>query len=426
MNLIKSLLIRVLRLLRVRRPVPDTYLIPAYAGLGNFIMATPMVLELKRRRPGARIFLLTWPSYGTDQVFDAPEVDVGCWMLDAGLENQQQLAESRHSSPGSHPAFKIQNSKSPSVSGIFLLDPGAPLWRKILFFLRLRAWRFRMGLILFDACPPFVWWGFALAGIGRLFGHSMEAMGIPDAWPQRVLDGIVPVSVGSHETAIHLDLLDRAVPPLDPHSPRDYATHMAAGGEEIVRAFGLNPGAYIVVQLSAANARFRTPKLWDRQRWAEVIRALEAKGETIVLPGDENEKPLVDEFVRCQGLSKAVNLAGRTSVREISTVIKYAKLLLVHDSGLMHIGNAHGTSLIALYGPTDWNFTMPKAATSRILRKNLECQPCMARMAKTEQEAMRDCKVDVQCMRDITVEDVLKAVGEGGGQREGGILDFEF
>ena len=222
------------------------------------------------------------------------------------------------------------------------------------------------------------------------------------------LDLPVPVRRSAHESDIHLDLLDAfcrsegiAVP-----DARNYQTFMSSSDSGVLQNFGLKPGEYIVVQISAANARFKTPKLWARENWAALIRLLENDGETVVLPGDENEAPLVDEFVAKHGFKNVVNIAGRTSVREVSTVIKHAKLLVVHDSGLMHIGNAHGTPLLALYGPTDWNFTMPKAPTSQILRKNLPCQPCMAHMAKTEQEALRDCKLDVQCMRDITVEEV--------------------
>ena len=243
-------------------------------------------------------------------------------------------------------------------------------------------------------------------------------------WTREALDLSVPVNVGAHESDIHWDLLDAwegqrgeksrehgagggESPTLD--SPRNYATHVHPLGPETLTKYGLRERGYIVVQLSAANAKFKTPKLWNRERFAEVIRLLNADGYTVVLPGDENEKPLVDEFVARHALPNVVNIAGMTTVQEVSTVIKFAKLLLVHDSGLMHIGNAHGTPLVALYGPTDWNFTAPKAATSHILRKNLPCQPCMAKMAKTEQEALRDCPIDVQCMRDISVDDVYQA-----------------
>ena len=384
----KPLFIRFLRLLRIRSTRPQTFLIPAYAGLGNFIMATPVILELKRRIPEARIYLLTWPWYGTDQIFEAPVVQAGERIRDSG--------------------YRIQDAGRAPVTGIFLLDPGASAWRKALFFLRLRRWKFSVGFIPFDACPAFVWWGFPMAGIRTIAAHSLEYHGPGSDWIKEVPDITCEVELGSHESDIHLDLLDtycRSESITVPEE-RNYQTFMSSLGSECLQKFGLKPGEYIVVQISAANARFKTPKLWARENWAALIRLLENDGENVVLPGDENEAPLVDEFVAKHGFKNVVNIAGRTSVREVSTVIKHAKLLVVHDSGLMHIGNAHGTPLLALYGPTDWNFTMPKAPTSRILRKNLPCQPCMAHMAKTEQEALRDCKIDVQCMRDITVEEV--------------------
>jgi ADP-heptose:LPS heptosyltransferase len=381
MSRLKALFILMLRTLRLTSPRPDTFLIPAYAGLGNFIMATPMVLELKRRMPQARIYILTWPTYGTDQVFDAPTL------------NPQNFTDAEPNSP---------------VEGIFLLDPATSFWSKALFFLRLRRWRLSVGFIPFDACPGFVWWGFRLAGITTIAAHSMEFFGSRGSWIEKVPDITSPLEIGSHESDIHLDLLDsysrasRIPIPAD----RNYQTQMAASAPEELLNFGLQSGGYIVVQISVANARFPTPKIWDRDNWADLIRRLQQEGETVVIPGDENEAPLVVEFIASHKFKRVINIAGRTSVRQISMVIKHAKLLVVHDSGLMHIGNAHGTPLVALYGPTDWNFTMPKAPTSRILRKNLPCQPCMARMAKTEQEALRDCKIHMKCMRDITVDEV--------------------
>ena len=41
-----------------------------------------------------------------------------------------------------------------------------------------------------------------------------------------------------------------------------------------------------------------------------------------------------------------------------------------------------------------------------MLRVPLPCAPYMKNFAKTEAEALRDCKIDVQCMHDITVEEV--------------------
>lgn len=391
MNLLKALFISLCRAFRNQRPHSETFLIPAYAGLGNFIMATPMILELKRRSPTAKIYLLTWPRYGTDQIFDAP--------IHQSSERQNSKESIESCSP---------------VAGIFLLDPKASPWRKAVFFLQLRKWKFSTAFIPFDACPAFVWWGFPMAGIPTIAAHSHEGSASGASWIQKVPDISCTVELGSHESDIHLDLLDTycrskgiAVP-----KARSYQTQMASSGSGFLQKSGLEPGGYIVVQISAANARFRTPKLWPRENWAELIRLLEASGEKIVLPGDENEARLVDDFVRQYGFKNVVNIAGRTSVREVSSVIQNAKFLIVHDSGLMHIGNAHGTPLLALYGPTDWNFTMPKAQTSRIFKKNLPCQPCMARMAKTEAQALDDCKIEVKCMREISPDEIFVFVNQ--------------
>lgn len=61
-----------------------------------------------------------------------------------------------------------------------------------------------------------------------------------------------------------------------------------------------------------------------------------------------------------------------------------------------------------------------KRPTSRMLRVPLACAPYMKNFAKTEAEALRYCKIDVQCMRDITVEEVYgecRNMVEGLGSR---------
>ena len=74
----------------------------------------------------------------------------------------------------------------------------------------------------------------------------------------------------------------------------------------------------------------------------------------------------------------------------------------------MHIGNSHRTPLIALYGPTDYLYTAPKAQSSYIIRKELECSPCMKNFALTEKEVLSFCKINFQCMKAIQPIDVIQ------------------
>lgn len=364
---LKKLIIGFLKRLAQRRASKEAFLISAYGGLGNFIMATPMVTKLRQLYPAAKIYILAGNTFGTEHVFRAGD----------GIADD-----------------------------VFFLPISRSSLNKALFFLRLRQRRIQTAFLPFDASPAFYWWGVLLAGIARRVGHTLDVLGQEMSWTRDVLTDEVPLRLDTHESDLHFDLLEKIYGPF----VREYNTHVTVLPEDILTKFQLTPLGYVVIQVSAANAGV-TPKRWTDAGFAELIRRLSQAGETVVLPGDHNEKPVIDEFLLRHNL-KAVNIAGRTTIEEISTIIKHAKLLVCHDSGLMHIGNAHKTPLIALYGPTDLVFTEPKASTSRIIRQTLPCIPCMKNFAKTEAEALRDCPIDVQCMRDLSVEEVYQACRE--------------
>lgn len=376
MRFLKRLIIHLLKALSRQPGRQESFIVPAYTGLGNFLMMSPMIRTLRALYPSARIHVLAGNRFGTEAVFGAGD----------GI-----------------------------VDAVHWLDEKLPAWKKALFFLRLRRERIGTAFIPFDASPAFYWWGTLVAGIPRRIGHSVDVLGTDMGWTRDALTDDVPLRLNTHESDLHFDLLER----FHGAFPRTYETHIAPVGPEVLPRFGLRERGFVAIQVSAANAGV-TPKRWPEEHFASLIRKLTADGETVVLPGDRSEKPVIEEFLKRHAL-RALNIAGETSVHEVSAVIKYARLLVCHDSGQMHIGNAHGTPLIALYGPTDDIFTAPKAATSRMLRVPLPCAPCMKNFAKTEAEALRDCAINLQCMRDLAVEDVYRACREA--LRDRGVTD---
>jgi len=367
MDWLKRIFIRLLCATCRQGNKADSFLIPAYTGLGNFIMMSPMVLALRRIRPAAKILILAGNTFGTECVYRAGD----------GI-----------------------------VDDVLLLPQGASFLEKVRFFLSLRRQRIGTAFIPFDASPSFYWWGVLLAGIPCRVGHSQDVLGIDMGWTRGVLSDEVPLRLDTHESDLHFDLLERITGRIE----RDYATHMTAGDPEVLEKWGMQPRGYIAIQLAAANAT-RTPKLWPRELFAALIRRLLDDGETLLLPGDANERPLIDAFLAAHAISspRIVNVAGRTTVEEVSTLLKFARLVVCHDSGLMHISNAHHTPLIALYGPTDDVFTMPRSSSSRMLRHDLPCAPCMKNFAKTEPEVIQDCPIEFRCMREISVDEVHAA-----------------
>jgi ADP-heptose:LPS heptosyltransferase len=60
-----------------------------------------------------------------------------------------------------------------------------------------------------------------------------------------------------------------------------------------------------------------------------------------------------------------------------------------------------GTPVVALFGPTDPARTGPYGPGHRVIRRELDCSPCLKKRCETR-----------RCMREIGVEEVLEAVRE--------------
>ena len=160
-----------------------------------------------------------------------------------------------------------------------------------------------------------------------------------------------------------------------------------SGGREEGRFVAVNPVA------------FWETKLWEEEKFAELCDWLrEELGIGIVLTGGESA-PL--ERICRKMRTKAVNLGGRTTLRELACIYREAALLVTTDSGPMHLAAAVGTPIVALFGPTDPARTGPYGPGHRIIRKGLSCSPCFRKRCETP-----------RCMTDISVEEVFTAVKE--------------
>lgn len=141
-------------------------------------------------------------------------------------------------------------------------------------------------------------------------------------------------------------------------------------------------------------------KLWRDERFALLCDSImEELGIPIILTGGSGDRSLS----RIERLMKnpCINFAGKTTLRDLAALYQRARLVVTTDSGPMHIAAAMGTPTVALFGPTNPDRTGPYGAGHRVVRKDLHCSPCLRKECDT-----------MQCMRDISVEEVLNAVKE--------------
>ena len=102
---------------------------------------------------------------------------------------------------------------------------------------------------------------------------------------------------------------------------------------------------------------------------------------------------------------RAVSAAGQFGHDTNAAILKRAKLLIVGDTGLLHLATAVGTPVIGLYGPTVEAFGFfPYHARAVALQHDLPCRPCSSQGGAKCPLKHHDCMVK------LMPEEVLDAV----------------
>jgi len=159
------------------------------------------------------------------------------------------------------------------------------------------------------------------------------------------------------------------------------------------KLLGINPGA-----------SYGSSKRWYPKEFANVAIALSKDYDIIILGGESEEEIAsdVEKYLIKEGVSNYKNLANKTSITELINQIKGLNLFITGDSGPMHLSAAFNIPTISIFGPTNHHETSQwMNKMSIIVKKNLECQPCMKRTCPLKHH---------KCMKLIESSEVLEAI----------------
>lgn len=114
---------------------------------------------------------------------------------------------------------------------------------------------------------------------------------------------------------------------------------------EIDRIDTLPQNEYIVFFLGASN----TKRMWSVEKFAQVANAFDTY--TIVICGSNSEQYLYEEFIQSIHIrNRIINMVGKTTLVDLISVIKYARLLLSNETSASHFAVATRTPSICLLG----------------------------------------------------------------------------
>lgn len=143
---------------------------------------------------------------------------------------------------------------------------------------------------------------------------------------------------------------------------------------------------------------------WPEEFWVAVGRTFLEMGWQVVFTGAQSDECRASIVaMKLSNPERVVSLAGRANLRELSALLKQAKLVISVNTGTMHMAAAVGSSLIAIHGPTSplrWGPISHQAVV--ISPENMSCAPCLHFGFEYK------CAENL-CLRSITPQVVLNA-----------------
>lgn len=344
---------------------PSRILVVQTSYLGDVVLSTPVFAALKRQWPAAALTVLVRPEAAPLLRGHPGVADV--WVYDKrgadrGVAGLLRMAR-RVRGAGFDVAVGLQKSWR---TALLLAGARVPL----------RAgFRTSAGALLYHRR--------ARVHPGR---HSVE----------RLLDVLAPLGVPRAGEAAQPSVVVAAA------ARRELERHLQEAG---VAPRG---GRYVVLAPGSAWAT----KRWTADGYAAVARAVFRDGCEVIYVGAPGEVETVEAVRRQAGCG--ISLAGRIDTAVLAAVIEGASAVVCNDSAPMHLAQALGTPVVAVFGPTSpqQGFGPRRQPAAVVERDDLDCRPC-------SRHGGRRCPLGThECMRGIEAGRVvaaLAAVRAGAG-----------
>jgi ADP-heptose:LPS heptosyltransferase len=192
----------------------------------------------------------------------------------------------------------------------------------------------------------------------------------------------------------------------EPEGPTEWALRIPeANRTEAVRLLAPIGGLKVGIHASGG----RAIKQWPETRFREVAeRLVRDRSASIVLTGTSAERGQVDIVKAGLPPDRVVDLSGDIDLLTAAAVIAELDLFVTGDTGPMHLANAVGTPIVAVFGPSDPRRYAPRGPRDTVVRIDLPCSPCN-RIRRPPERCVGHTP---DCLSGIDVERVLAAIDE--------------
>jgi ADP-heptose:LPS heptosyltransferase len=171
----------------------------------------------------------------------------------------------------------------------------------------------------------------------------------------------------------------------------------------------------IVIHAGSANTVLAAAKRWPPDRYAALIEALRRLfPEPVLILEGPDELGVAEAIGRFCGPNRPAVLPLRGPLAEAAAVLERAVLYVGTDSGLAHLAAAVGTPPVTLFAPSDPERVCPFGYRHLVVQpRGRSCAPCF-QYPWTACRPKLKCRPPL-CIDDVHPDDVLEAVKRARG-----------
>jgi heptosyltransferase-2 len=367
---------------------PEKILIRSTNWIGDAVMTTPAVHTIRQNFPNAEITMLAVP-----------------WVADI---------------------FRL----SPDVDKVLVYDKKELYPGKVKGVLKLagdlRQYRFDAAILLQNAFEAaFIVWmagiplraGFKRDGRGLLLTHGVpltpEIRARHQVHYYQMMVAGLGLELGPDKLRLPLseELIGWAHEYIEGLKRRDgggpFSSQEGKAAPELLTSFkknsaipviGFNPGA-----------AYGPAKRWPAEKFGQLAALIAAhhgeSGCLILVFGTKDDTAAAQAIKEFSARTPyhVVDMTAKTTLQQVMALIHCCNAFVTNDSGLMHVAAGLETPTIAIFGSTDHIATGPFSDKATVIRKEMECSPCL----------QAECpKKHLRCLEEISSQEIYAEVAK--------------
>ncbi len=298
------------------------------SGIGDAIMAEPLIRAIRAVKPGTNIDVIAGPS--TRSLF----------------ENHTD------------------------VRRVHVLVPRLFNWIQLILQLRKEKYDLYIGTIPSNTLSQqLLPW---LANIPFRIKHRTPHTGSRDF--DFLFHRIEPIPEGRHRLTCNLDLLKHIGISADLTDARPRIGDLPDIRQKALDALhriGYNADRIMIGFHPGCNPK-ASFKRWSPQNYARLMTYLQDRWHAqILIVGGKDEE---EDVAKIESLlsSKILNFVGKADLLETAELIRFCRFFVSNDSGIMHLATAVGVPVFAIFGPKDERHVGPYGNKNTVIRNGKE------------------------------------------------------